>query len=245
MAVLTPTEILGLFVLYGVHFLPIAIIFLMGWIRYSVYRSKTRHAVRHRDAVAGPELDFAHFTKSDRGDYDAHRRDNKAVLPFAVYLCWMLVNAGIEATAMFLVWFDVTAYPTWVYQTSMGLQFAIVLVKLFWVLAFFDETSYRAAALASGMLLVLDVTNFIIVIQSDVGIVYNWVLDALVVLFYLYTFLLMVHFYHVSGRTRHYHGDKFVDKIDVFGMMFGPNPAARSHGVHVDPQNVRHRRDNE
>jgi hypothetical protein len=239
MGVLTATEILGLYVLYAVHFLPIAVVFLMAWIRYSIYREQTRHSVRHRDSVVAPDHGLAYFAMRSRPAYDAHRRDNAAVLPFAVYLGWLVVNAGMEAAGMFLVWYNEAGYTTWVYQTSMGLQFIIVLAKLFWLLAFFDVTSYHAAATAAGALLVLAVTNAIIIVQDAPGRAYNWVLDMLVAIFYLYTFLLMVHFYHVAGRRRHYHASGWADQVDVFGMLFGTREGARAHGVQVSPSNER------
>lgn len=242
MALISAADILGLYVLYALHFLPIAIILLMAWIRYSVYREQTRHSVRSRDVLAPPEYGLMHFAMRGRTAYDAHRHDNAAVLPFALYLAWMGVNAAMEATGMFLVWYDEPGYPTWVYRASMGLQFAIVLVKFFWLLAFFDVTSYRAAAMGAGALLVLTGTNAIIVVQAAPGRAYNWVLYMLVTLFYLYTFLLMVHFYHVAGRRKHYHATGWADKIDLFGMLFGTPTWHRAHGVYVSTDNVRYQK---
>lgn len=238
MALLSPLELLGLYVLYGLHFLPIAIVFLMTWIRYSVYREQTRHTLLRKDGSLPPARDFTYFAKSDRALYDAHRRENGAVLPFAVYLVWMLVNAGLEAAGMFLVWYNAGGYPEWVYQTSMGLQFVIVVAKVVWLLSFFDVTSYRVAASAAAALLVLNIANVIIVVPSAPGRAYNWVLGILIVLFYLYTFLLMVHFFHMVSRGKYYHVHGWADKIDVFSV-FTPPSSSRTHGVHVDRHNSR------
>jgi hypothetical protein len=239
--VLSPLEVMGMFVCYGMQFAPVGILFFLALVRYSSYvASNRRTAQTHKAPLSnGDPLEFC-ASHASRHDYDACRRTTPVVLPFGLYLSWLVVNAGIETAATFLVWFDPASYHGWVYMSSMSLQFAITIVKIFWLIALFDAAFYKGAAVAALALLVLSVINFIFLVADDASIVYNWVLDALVVCFYLYTFFLMVHFYHLSERRRGFRGrDTGTRFLDLFGLLFPPDfPSASAyHGSYVDQSN--------
>lgn len=242
MGTLTPVEILGLLVIYQTHFLPIAVVFLLGVVRYSRFKEERKSYVVHvRNVSSQNEPEAVAYVSSDAESYERHRRIVRAIIPFHLYMLWLVVNAGMEATAMFLVWFNEPAYPHWVYHTSMGLQFAIFLCKIYWLLSFFSVTSYKNASIGAALILILTVTNTIILVQARPGLVYNWILNILVSLFYLYTFLVMVHFYHVTARARHYGGEAWASRVDVFGMFY---PEAleftniRRHGAYLSKGNL-------
>jgi len=242
MGTLTPTEILGLYVAFGISFLPIATVVLMAVLRYVAYRDKKRITARVRHVpVSSRDRSILDFVSTDREHYDAHRRVVPVILPFYLYLFWMFCNAGIETAAMFLVWFDPGRYHNWAYQTSMGLQFAIALGKVGWLIAFFAVTHYKSSAVTACVLFVLTVTNAIILAVNNPHIVYNWVLDWLAALFYLYTVVVMVHFYHMSERNKRFRGTVPGEQLDILGMFYrkeiGDIPP-RATGVRIDPANA-------
>jgi hypothetical protein len=244
MGTLSPTDIMGLYVAFGISFLPIAVVVLMAVLRFVHYRDVHRAATRIRNVpTEARDRSIIDFISTDRSEYEAHRRVVNVVLPFHLYLFWMFCNAGIEAASFFLVWYDPGRYHNWVYQTSMGLQFAIALGKVFWLLAFFAVTHYKSTAVAAGILLALTMTNAIILAINDPHIVYNWVLDWLAVIFYLYTAVIMVHFYHMSERNEYYRGSvpAFAESIDIIGWFYreelGGYHTPRATGVRVDPAN--------
>ncbi len=239
MGTLTPTEILGMYVFFGIQFMPIAALFLLALVRYSIRVSKQRKAaqIRHVPLSDHTGLDYV-GSQSTRFDYDTCHRNNPIVLPFGLYVTWLFVNAGIETAATFLVWFDNTPYHNWVYQTYLAVMFVLLFVKLFWVITLFDSGFYKGAAISSCILFVLVTFNTIIVVQAAPGRAQNWVLNMLSTIFYFYTFLVMIHFYHMSERGRAArHRECGIEKFDLIGLLY-PRRSNAYHGSHVDPSNV-------
>lgn len=247
MGTLTPPEILGMYVFFGMQFMPIGILFLLALVRYSLYISKQGKAAQIRRVPLSdrPHLDHV-ASQPSRFDYNMCRQGNPIVLPFGMYLTWLVCNAGIETAATFLVWFDATPYHNWVYQMYLGVVFVIIFAKLFWLIALFDSAFYKGSFVGSLVLLVLQTLNTIVIVQAAPGRVQNWVLNMLALVFYLYTALLMVHFYHMSERRRAYRFREWgIGSFDLFGLLYPRNPTTSAyHGSHVDPSNVTERRSN-
>jgi len=234
---LTDNQIMALYVVFAIHFLPVVLVFISARTRYSTFTYK-RPSVQPRDQphLGTREKYFWDFTIQDRHKYDAYCTKNRAIipiLPYTVYLLYFVVTAGVETAGMFLVWYDQSSYSSGIYQASMGLQFAIMFFKVIWTFTFFDVPQYNYAAWVGGMLAALTFTNAIIVVQDNSGAIANWFTYGWVAIFYIYSFLLALVFCHTERRNRYHRVDGSYTAYDLADALFGRHgESSRSADAH-------------
>lgn len=256
---LSDVEILGLFVLFEINFIPIVLVFLTARNRYMTY-IHNRPAVRPRNQahLNTRERGLLDFTIRDQRQYDAYRAKNQAivpVLPYTVYLVCLLVTAGVETAGTFLVWYDRNSYSEGIYYTYMAIQFVTTFLEVGWVYFFFDTAQFCYATWAGGGLAILTFTNTVIVLQDNPGATANWFTNGWVTTFYIYSFLLALVFCHTEGRNRYHRVNDRYTCYDFAETLLGRHVGAerdadahesgydtahtrtRMHGYTVAPEN--------
>lgn len=222
---LTDNEIIGLYVLFAIHFLPVVLVFLSARTRYATYKCNRPTVEPHSQTHLGAhEKNLLHFTIQDRRKYDAYCMKNRTIipiLPYSIYLMYLVVTAGVETAGMFLVWYDQASYSSGIYQASMGLQFAIMFFKVVWTFMFFDVPQYSYAAWSAGFLAALTFTNGVIILQDNTDAIANWFTYGWVAIFYFYSFLLSLVFCHTETRNRYHRVDGSYSAYDLADALFG------------------------
>jgi hypothetical protein len=137
------------------------------------------------------------------------------------------------------VWHDRASYDSGTYYYVMGVNFAIVALKGVWVIAFFTFGSPKWGGITAGTLAAVWLSITIATVVDEPDVWYNWVLNILITLFYMYATTVCVMFLLTKERNDHLRIDgRSTSSFRKWKESFVTQPGAPH--VHAKPSDVRH-----